>query len=72
MSVSPSSVALSVTDYFIDINTFHNSEFGLDIINTINAAAASAGTVTDAEYDSYIQYTAWRYATYLQHNALTS
>ena len=68
----PSSIALLATDYYIDVNTFHNSVNGLAIINTVNSAASSAGTVTDLEYDEYIQYTAWRFATFLQHNALTS
>lgn len=69
---SPSNIALLVTDYFLDVNTFYNSVGGLSIITTVNSAAASSGTVTDAEYDTYTQYTAWRFATWQQHYALTS
>lgn len=72
MAKFPSNLALLVTDYYIDVNTFHNSVNGLDIITAVNTAAATATSVTDAEYDEYTQYTAWRYVTFLQHNALTS
>lgn len=72
MSKSPSNKALAATDFYMDIHTFHNSVNGLDIIATVNTAAAASGTVTDAEYDAYTQYTAWRYATFVQHNDFTT
>jgi len=71
MAKSPSSVALSMTNFLLLLNTWRYTSHGHSIINTIHTAANTAGSVTDAQYDSYTEYTAFRFATYVQHNALT-
>jgi len=71
MAKSPSLVALYVTDFLLDINTWKYTTHGTNIIETIQDAATNSTTVTDTEYDQYTTYTAWRYETFLQSKALT-
>ena len=72
MAKSPSNIALLVTNFLLNINTWRYTTGGKAIITTVQTAASGSTTVTDAEYDQYTQYTAWRWQTFVQHNALTS
>jgi len=71
MAKSPSLVALYVTDFLLDINTWKYTTHGTNIIETIQDAATNSTTVTETEYDQYTTYTAWRYDTFIQSNDLT-
>lgn len=72
MAKFPGNIALKSTTFFLNLKTVRNSVFGISIITTIQSAAASGGSVTDTQYDEYITYTAWRFSSYIQHNALSS
>ena len=71
MAYSPNPKALSVTNFLLQINTWEYTTGGTTIINTIKTAATNQTAVTNAEYESYTRYTAWRYKTYVQHNDLS-
>jgi hypothetical protein len=71
MAVSPSPTALLMTNFLLNINPWRYTAGGKELIELVQTAASTSGTVTDTEYAEYTQYTAWRYSRYLQHQALT-
>ena len=71
MAVSPTQTAQASTDFYIDVLTFSNSVHGIAIIDKVNLAASTGGTVTNAEWNEFIVYTSWRYKIFEQHNNLT-
>ncbi len=70
--IYPKNIATLFTTFLLDINTWQYTTWGKSSIALIQTAAATGSPVTAAEYDSYTQYTAWRFETFEQHNALTS
>ena len=71
MAKYPSNIALAVSSFLVNVNTWRYTSGGLTNINIIKSASISLTSVTDAQYEQYTIYTAWRFETWEQHNALT-
>lgn len=70
--VYPLNTALLFTNFLLDINTWRYTNNGNTLITTVQTAASTGASVSDADWKEYTQYTEWRYATFIQHNDLSS
>lgn len=72
MSFNPNGIAELACVFYQELQTVRNSVSGAAIIEIVRDAAATSNSVTDAQYNQFIQYTAWRFSSWQQHYALTS
>lgn len=68
----PSNIAVLMTAFLLDVNTWKYTVSGKIIIETIQDGANNQTPVTDGQFTYYIQYIYFRWATFVQHNDLTS
>ena len=72
MSVQPSVVALSFTNFLLNVSTWRYTAEGLTMINEINTAATNQTSVTDARYQEYGTYTNFRFEYFVMYRDLAT